>query len=402
MPVSRWSAQTAGERAQMKVENISAKVFRHVTNTVRDSDGHGHPGPESETTSALLTLATDDGREGRILCRTPDVRDAILDRYIRPNLIGQDPMRTDMLWHKIYRWQRLSGGQLTDRVLAMVDLALWDLKGKVAGQPVWKLLGGHNEKILAYGSTMCGDDLENGLATPEDYARFAEWCVKVRGYKALKLHGWMPPVPGAPDIRKDYAACAAVREAVGPDIPLMLDPHHFYPRADVLWLADKLAGLDFRWLEEPMEEASMSSYKWLTASTSLDILGPETMTGKHWTRAEWIKHDACDLVRAGVWDVGGISPAIKVAHMAESFHMSCEIHGTGAGNLSVVCGIANTSFYERGLLHPFIDYDAPEAYQNRIDDEMDEEGYVHARGAPGLGQDLDMDYIDGNLVNADT
>lgn len=383
----------------MKIESVSAKIFRHKTNTVRDSDGHGHPGPESMTSSALLTITADDGTEGQVICRTYDVSDAILDRFVRPVIIGEDPMCADKIWHKIYPWQRLSGGILTDRVLATVDLALWDLIGKACGQPVWKLLGGHRSKILAYGSTMCGDDLENGLATPEDYARFADWMVNVRGYKAVKLHGWMPPVPGAPDVRMDAKACAAVREAVGPDIPLMLDPHHFYTRTDALWLGQRLEELDFRWMEEPMEEASMASYKWLSGNLSkLNILGPETMTGKHWTRAEWVKNDACDLVRAGVWDVGGISPAMKIAHMAESFHMSCEIHGTGAGNLAVAAGISNTSFYERGLLHPFIDYDKPKEYQNRIDDEMDDEGYVHCRDEPGLGQDLNMEYINANLV----
>lgn len=384
----------------MKIESVSAKLFRHTTNTVRDSDGHGHPGPESLTTSALLTITTDTGHSGQVITRAQDVAEPLLERFVRPNLLGQDPMVTDRLWYKVYKWQRLGAGSLTDRILAMVDLALWDLKGKVTGQPVWKLLGGHRPKVLAYGSTMCGDDLENGLATPEDYARFADWMVNTRGYKAVKLHGWMPPVPGAPDVRKDYAACAAVREAVGPEIPLMLDPHHFYSRTETLWLANKLAELDFRWMEEPMEEASMSSYKWLTQNTALNILGPETMTGKHWTRAEWVKHDACDLVRAGVWDMGGITPVMRTAHMAECFHMSCEIHGTGAGNLSVVLAIPNTSFYERGLLHPFIDYDKPKEYQNRIDDEMDAEGYVHGREEPGLGQDLNMDYIEGNLVNA--
>lgn len=384
----------------MKIERITVKTFRHKSNTVRDSDGHGHPGPESETTNGLLTITTDTGDEGHVIVRPSDVQEAVLDRFVRPNLIGQDPMMTEHLWYKVYKWQRLSGQLLTDRVLTAMDLALWDLKGKVTGQPVWKLLGGRREKILAYGSTMCGDDLENGLATPEDYARFAAWMVNERGYKAVKLHGWMPPVPGAPDVRKDYKACAAVREAVGPDIPLMLDPHHFYSRTDTLWLANKLAELDFKWMEEPMEEASMSSYKWLTSNTNLNILGPETMTGKHWMRGEWVMNNACDMVRAGVWDVGGITPAMKVAHMAECFHISCEMHGTGAGNLSVCSAIHNTSFYERGLLHPFIDYDEPKEFQNRIDDEMDSEGYVHARNEPGLGQDLNMDYIDGNLVNA--
>lgn len=383
----------------MKIEQITTKIFSHTSNTVRDSDGHGHPGPESMTTTAVLTITCDTGDQGQVLCRLPEVSDAILDRYVRPVLSGQDPMCADKLWYKIYQWQRLSGAQLTDRTLAAVDLALWDLIGKKTGQPVWKLLGGHNEKILAYGSTMCGDDLEGGLATPEDYARYADWMVNTRGYKAVKLHGWMPPVPGAPSVRMDYKACAAVREAVGPDVPLMLDPHHFYSRTDALWLGQRLEELDFRWMEEPMEEASMSSYKWLSDNlTKLNILGPETMTGKHWTRAEWVKHDACDLVRAGVWDVGGINPAMKIANMAECFHMSCEIHGTGAGNLAVAGAIPNTSFYERGLLHPFIDYDKPKEFQNRIDDEMDSDGYVHCRDEPGLGQDLNMDYIEANLV----
>lgn len=382
----------------MKITGVTVRNFRHKTNTVRDSDGHGHPGPESDTTSAVLTIETDAGVSGHVVTRTADGAPAILDRFVRPNLIGQDPLRTEQLWFRIYKWQRLGGGLLTDRVLAAVDLTLWDLKGRAAGMPVWKMLGGYRDKILAYGSTMCGDDLENGLATPEDYARFATWMVEERGYKAVKLHGWMPPVPGAPDVRKDYRACAAVREAVGPDIPLMLDPHHFYSRTDTLWLANKLAELDFRWMEEPMEEASISSYKWLRENSGLNILGPETMTGKHWIRGEYVKSDAVDLVRAGCWDVGGISPAMKIANMAESFHISCEMHGTGAANLAVALAIPNTSFYERGLLHPFIDYEKPKEFQSRIDDEMDAEGYVHGRDEPGLGQDLNWDYIEANLV----
>lgn len=383
----------------MKIERIESKVFRHTTNQTRDSDGHSHPGPVGEATSALLVITCDDGTLGHVVARPGDVEEALLDKFIRPVLTGQDPMRSEQIWQSLYKWQRGSAMKLTDRVLCAVDLALWDLIGKICGQPVWKLLGGYHDKILAYGSTMCGDDLEGGLATPDDYGRFAEWMVKERGYKAVKLHGWMPPIPGAPDVKKDYAACAAVREAVGPDIPLMLDPNHWYSRADSLWLCQRLEELGYLWIEEMMEEASISSYQWLTARTPrINILGPESMTGKHWTRAEWAAKGACDMLRTGVWDVGGIGPAMKTAKLAESFHMSCEVHGTGAGNMAIVAAIANTSYYERGLLHPFIDYDEPNDYQNRIDDEMDAEGYVHFRDQPGLGQDLKLDYIEANLV----
>ena len=179
----------------------------------------------------------------------------------------------------------------------------------------------------------------------------------------------------------------------------MLDPNHWYSRADSLWLCQRLEELGFLWIEEMMEEASLSSYQWLTARTPrLNILGPETMTGKHWTRAEWAAKGACDMLRTGVWDVGGIGPAMKTAKLAECFHMSCEVHGTGAGNMAVVAAIPNTTYYERGLLHPFIDYDQPKDYQNRIDDEMDEHGFVHFRDTPGLGQDLKLDYIEANRV----
>ena len=148
-----------------------------------------------------------------------------------------------------------------------------------------------------------------------------------------------------------------------------------------------------------MEEASISSYRWLSENLrKLNILGPETLLGKHWIRAEWVAGNACDMVRTGVWDVGGIGPSMKVARMAESFGMTCEVHGTGAANLAVCAAIQNTTYYERGLLHPFIDYDVPPAYMKRIDDEMDADGYVHLRDEPGLGQDIDFDYIENNLV----
>jgi L-alanine-DL-glutamate epimerase-like enolase superfamily enzyme len=384
----------------MRIEAIKVRRFVYKTSTMRDTDGHTHPGPERDAIGACLTITCDDGAAGHVIASPADVRGDLLDQFVRPVLEGADPLRIEQLWQALYKWQRGSGGRLTDRVLAAVELALWDLVGNALGQPVWKLVGGYRDRILAYGSTMCGDDLEGGLKTAEDYGRFAEWLVKERGYKAVKLHTWMPPIPGAPNVKLDYAACAAVREAVGPDIPLMLDPNHWYSRADTLWLGRRLEELGYLWMEEPMEEASISSYQWLSGNLrTLNILGPESMQGKHWTRTEWAAKGACDMLRTGVWDVGGLGPSLKIAHIAEGFNMSCEVHGTGAGNLAVCAAIANTTFYERGLLHPFIDYDRPPAHLRRIDDEMDGEGYVHLRDEPGLGQDIDHAYIDDHLAD---
>ena len=84
-----------------------------------------------------------------------------------------------------------------------------------------------------------------------------------------------------------------------------------------------------------MNEASMSSYAWLAANLDIPVIGPESMEGKFHTRAEWIKAGACDLSRTGVHDVGGIGPSLKIIHLAEAFGMDCEVHGSGAGNLTL-------------------------------------------------------------------
>jgi L-alanine-DL-glutamate epimerase-like enolase superfamily enzyme len=317
---------------------------------------------------------------------------------VRPLLLGADPDARERLWQSLRERQRLNLATLTDRVLAVVDCALWDLAGRAAGKPVYKLLGAARDKVPAYASTMCGDDVPGGLDTPEAYAAFAVDCRR-RGYTAFKLHTWQPPCAGAPDARRDAAACAAVREAVGPAVALMLDPYHYYSREEALYLARELERLDYAWMEEPMDENSLSSYVWLCANTSLAICGPETAQGRLQARAEWIRAGACDIVRGGVGDVGGITPLLKIAHLAEAFGMAMEVHGGGAANLQVLCAMGIPGrFYERGLLHPAYDYEKPQPWLRSLVDPMDSQGFVHVPQLPGLGMDIDWGYIDAREV----
>lgn len=381
----------------MKIVDVTVQSFRYRSKTVRDSEGHGHPGPEHDATQSLVTIHTDEGAVGYCF---GSIAKSTLENLVKPILVGEDPFYREKIWRALNERQRLNLSSLVDRVLTVVDLALWDLAGRALGQPVHKLLGATRDKVPAYASTMCGDDLEGGLATPEDYANFALWC-RQRGYPAFKLHTWQPPYAGAPNVKRDIAACAAVREALGPDVPLMLDPYHYYSREEALYLAKELEKLDYYWMEEPMDEHSMSSYIWLCQNTSLPICGPETAEGKMYTRAEWIKHGACDIVRGGVGDVGGITPLMKIAHLAESFGMRMEVHGGGVGNLHVLCAMPTPGeFYERGLLHPFIDHDEVPPWLNKPIDPMDDQGFVHISQEPGLGMDINFDYIQDNLVEA--
>ena len=258
----------------MKITDVRVEVFTHKSKVVRDSEGHGHPGDEHEARNALLTVTTDEGAEGYCFGSPDSLRPAVIDGYIKPVLVGEDPFDREKIWQELFHWQRLGGGALTDRVIAVAEMALWDLAGRHLNLPVHKLLGGYRDRVAAYGSTMCGDELPGGLATPDDYARFAEWLVR-RGYTAVKLHTWQPPVSFAPDVKMDVKAAAAVREAVGPDIELMVDAYHYFSREDALRFGRALQELDYYWLEEPMAEHSMSSYAWLADQLEIPVLGPE-------------------------------------------------------------------------------------------------------------------------------
>ncbi len=379
----------------MRISDIHVRTFRSTSGVIRDSEGHGHPGPQHEAHQSLVTVVADDGTEGYMF---GGISKGVLESLIKPLVIGKDPFYREQIWQALKERQRLNLSTLVDRVLTIIDCALWDLAGRALNQPVYKLLGAYRDKVPAYASTMCGDDLAGGLDSPEAYARFAAQCM-ARGYPAFKLHTWQPPMPGAPDVRRDVAACAAVREAVGPDVPLMLDPYHYYGREESLILGRELEKLGFLWMEEPMDEHSMSSYVWLAEQLDLPICGPETAEGKMFARAEWIKYGAADIVRGGVGDVGGITPLVKIAHLAEAFGMRMEVHGGGAANLHVLCAMGIPGrFYERGLLHPFVDYESPSPWLNRLEDPMDSEGYVHVSQLPGLGWDINFDYIKDNLV----
>jgi L-alanine-DL-glutamate epimerase-like enolase superfamily enzyme len=381
----------------MKIASVRGTVFTYPTKRSVDTAGHSHPGPEKAAKLAMLTVTADDGSEGHAFGPVEVIRQHVLDAFFRKVMVGAHPFDRERVWQDLAHWQRGSAGQLTDRALAIADMALWDLAGRKLGVPVWRLIGGYRDKVPAYGSTMCGDELKGGLSTPEEYAAFAATLVK-RGYKGIKIHTWMPPVSFAPSVAMDIKCCAAVREAVGPDIALMLDGYHWYDRTEALTIGRALEKLNFTWFEEMMDEQSISSYAWLSDQLDIPILGPESAPGKHHTRAEWIVAKASDLSRAGAPGMGGITPTLKAAHLADAFGMNCEIHGNGAANLAICAAIKNCAWYERGLLHPFLDYDEVPAYLKSLADPMDSDGFVHLSDRPGLGEDIDFDYIAAHTV----
>jgi len=376
----------------VKITDIEAIAFRYRSKIVQDEEGHAHPGPEHDATETLTKVSTDAGVEGYCFGGSQATVEVA-----RPVLVGQDPFDRESIWQRLRQYQRMGKARtaLADRYLGVIDQALWDLAGRATGLPVYKLLGGYRDKVLAYASTMCGDDLPDGLDTPESYADFAQSC-KEMGYTAFKLHTWMSPL--GPDPKHDVAACRAVRERVGPDMRLMLDCHHDYSREDALYIGRALEELDYYWFEEPMNEHSISSYVWLTEQLSIPVMGPETAEGKMYTRAEWILRGASDISRYDVWH-GGITPMMKTIHLCESFGVRLEVHGGGPGNLQVLgaMGIPG-EYYELGLLHPFIDHYARTPWLTEPIDPLLPGGYVRIPQRPGLGMEIDWGYIERNRI----
>lgn len=375
----------------MRITGFEATRFRFRSRVVRDEEGHTHPGPEHDAFQTLITVKTDEGVEGYCFGGSAD-----LAHLATTILAGENPLNREAIWQRLRQNQRSERVLLSDRNIGVIDQALWDFAGRLTNLPVSKLLGGYREKVPAYASTMCGDDIPGGLNTPEAYGEFALAC-KRKGYRAFKLHTWMRPL--GPDPKRDVAACRAVREAVGPDIHLMLDCNHDYSREDALYIGRELEKLNYHWYEEPMPEHSVSSYVWLAQQLDIPVVGPETAEGKMYTRAEWIVRNASDISRGGTGDVGGITPLMKIVHLCESFGIAMEVHGGGPGNLQVLgaMGIPG-EYYERGLLHPMLDYESQTPWLNDIIDPMDEQGFIRIPQKPGLGMDIDWDYIRENEV----
>ena len=386
----------------MRISDLQIITFRSHADRFRN----GQPYPNTELIQTVTCIETDAGLSGYYFGGgahgdqeglKPDDRDVLLGR-LRALLLGQDPFDRELIW----KW--LWVANIPEHLASVVDLALWDLAGRALHQPVYKLLGGARERVKAYASTY------PNLGGPEVYAEHALACQRA-GYLAYKIHPhyfWDPatrqPTPGRPsNIDTDIATCRAVREAVGPDYVLMYDPWGTYHSLeDALKVGRVLEDLDFVWYEHPMPEYRVESYVRLARELRIPILSPEIAAGGVFTRADWILRGAADMSRIDV-NRGGITGARKTAIVCEAYGVRCEIHMAGFGNLQVLGATSEdtSEWYEKGLLAPGVDYDAPHPYLLKTCDALDPDGSITLPKAPGLGYEIVWDYIHDNTLSAD-
>ena len=253
----------------MRITEIEIDEFAYRLEDVGRHDGHLTyvPGSTTEPDGFVLTIRTADGTEGQyrgFMFVSPMVTQV---KMSAESLLGRDPLEREAIWQDLWRSLRH-----TDHLgLGAVDIALWDLAGNHYGESVSALLGGFRESVPAYASTCFGDDTEDGLGSPEAYARFAEEC-RDRGYPAFKVHPF-----GDPD--RDVEVVRAVAEAVGDEMELMLDPADEYETyAATLKAGRALDEHGYLWYEDPITGSGDSVH---LAERLSDRLRTPLLGGEH-------------------------------------------------------------------------------------------------------------------------
>jgi D-galactarolactone cycloisomerase len=335
----------------------------------------------------LVMVRTDEGVTGwgSVFTNEALVHGAL--GILRPFFLGENPLEPERVSEKMHAntfWMG-RGGSIT-HTISGIDIAMWDILGKVTGQPVGRLLGGrYRERVLPYASIL--------MEEPEPLAdRLAQ--IRAQGFRAFKI-GWGPF--GRHSRELDERIVRAARDAVGADARLMVDPggsDAFWP-GDYKWAlrtAHMLAGYNVYWFEEPLRPDDLDDFVLLRRHSPVPIAGGEVLTRRQ-SFTPWLRAGAFDIVQPDVTKVGGISEERRIAWMADECGVRFIPHGWNtalglAADLHLASANARTDMVEYLAGSPFID-DLPEARWR-----LDADGMLPVPNGPGLGISLNPEAVE--------
>ena len=350
----------------------------------------------------LVEVRTDDGLTGWGECFGPGnvaiANKAIVEKVIAPMLLGRDPLDREVIWHTVYNLLRDHGQKgMPLQALSGVDIALWDLAGKIAGQPVCKLMGGRfrdRVPVYGYGMMLKRENLACHLSRFKDEAR----AIRDAGFKAAKMKVGL----GA---RDDIKLAEAVRQGIGDEFDFMVDANHCYTVDDALVVGRALDELNAFWFEEPVAPEDHDGYRLLRSRLSTRIAGGEA----EFTRWGWrhlLEGNCLDIAQPEVCALGGISEYMKVMALAHTHFTQVVNHVWGsaiavAANLQLLAAMPPLP---GGLFarEPMLEFDTTD---NKFRDNMLVEpldiqaqvkatgGYVDVPSRPGIGVEPDPDFI---------
>ncbi len=292
---------------------------------------------------------------------------ALLRDHLAPRLIGRDPQQYEAIWRDLFFHTHATAvGAITSLALAAVDTALWDRNARAAGLPLWRLAGGAQARVPVYTTEGGWLHIEPAQLVEQTLAAKAE------GFLGAKIK------VGKPHVAQDIARLTAVREAVGADFELMVDANQCFTLAEAIRRAHQYAPLDLAWFEEPMPAEHVRAHAQLLASTSVPVAVGESMY--HLSQfGEYIQQGACSIVQADVARVGGITPWLKIAHLAEAHNIPICPHFLMELHVSLCAAVPNARWVE---------------YIPQLDDLTTsrlviEAGHALAPETPGLGIEWD-------------
>ena len=350
----------------------------------------------------LVEIETDGGLTGWGECFGPGnialANKGIVEKVIQPMVLGMDPLDRDVIWHKVYNLMRDHGQKgMPLQSLSGVDIALWDIAGKVMGQPIHKLIGGaHRTEVKAYGYGM----MLKRESVADHVARFIDESAAIRdmGFAATKMKVGL----GA---RDDVRLCEAVRKGVGDDFEFMADANHCYTTSDAFYVGRALEELGAYWFEEPVAPEDHDGYRELRAGLKVNISGGEAEFNR-WGWRAILENRGLDIAQPEVCALGGITEYLRVLALCHAHFTPVINHVWGsaiavATNLQLLAAMPPLP----GGLHPsepMLEFDTTD---NKFRDNLlvtpldiqgqvgRNDGYVQIPTGPGLGVEPDRAFI---------
>ena len=335
----------------------------------------------------VVKVHTDEGIVGISRGSPPLV--PIIQEYLVPQLVGEDPVNVERLWQKMYQLTYSHTRPPLELIpaIGVVDVALWDILGKVAGLPIYRLMGGFQDRAWAYADAgMHFPDVEELVEHVEDYTR--------QGFRVVKIHllgaGWHDTPESA---LEKVRAC---REVLGPEILLGVDVHKMWDPRTAIEVARQMEQYDVHWLEEPVHwDDQAEGYALLAAGTRIMITAGESERTIYGCR-ELLARGGVKIMQADTITIGGFTPIRKVAALAAAYHAKIAPHGASYPEITSQAVAALPNGY-------FVSTFAPtESYQiwTRLYQEPPrlEGSWIMLSQKPGLGLELDEDFIAAHRV----
>lgn len=387
--------QGTGTRPGSRIERVEIHEFSYsVDNLGLDASGNRcvMKGARSDLTAFAVAIMTADGQRGEY-CTTHSGKSGVMVGQVRglaPRILGEDAEAREAIYNKLKRLHRhfMAVGH------SALDIALWDLAGKSAKRPVWRMLGGYRDRLPTYASTLNGGRA-GILDSFDSYADFAEQCLAL-GFRGYKIHGW-----GEGDAREEAANLLTCAKRVGGKMTLMYDAaSELKTFADAIYVGKACDEGNYYWYEDPFMDAGWSPHaaRQLKEHVKTPLLLTEHVRGLE-AKAPWITERATDFVRTDPDYDMGITGAMKIAHLAEAFGLDCEIHAAGPAQRHCMAAMRNSNWYELSLVAPGVKNPVPPVFGSGYSDDLEAVGADGCFPVPdgaGLGVDYDWDYINKN------